>query len=81
MIIEKDGIKYQVIRIVDEKKELQDNIENLQLAVEQMKQIDTTGLNQTVKAVIEKENQENQKIEDSLRAEIEIIKLKLLDHE
>jgi ABC-type transporter Mla MlaB component len=81
MMIEKDGIKYQVIRIVDQKKELQDNLENLQLAVEQMKQIDTTGLNQTVKAVIEKENQENQKIKDSLRAEIEIIKLKLLDHE
>jgi len=81
MIIEKDGIQYQVIRIVDEKKELQDSLENLQLAVDQLKEIDTTGLHQTIKIIIEKENQKNQKIEDSLRTEIELIRIKLLDYE
>lgn len=81
MIIEKYGIRYRVIRIVDEKEELQNSLENLQLAVEQIKQIDTTGLIQMVKAVIEKVNNDNKTIEDSLRTEIQLIRIKLLDYE
>jgi hypothetical protein len=81
MIIEKDGIKYQVVKIIDEKKELQEELKNLELALTEHYQIDTTGLEGSVKRVVEKENEETTKLDDSLKIEIETIKLKLKNYE